>query len=182
MFKHIWILKRFKLNTYGFLKKHFPIRVYRILRYIPGGFVFIVSMIKELFYKSPHERLNKLGYVNCAGAQWWILPDKVIDIMLQERDNIPLCKAISDAFGCDETFFQTAIMKHKEECGIELDEQGNYLERRWYHIFNEGHPIILCKDDYEQLNKSNMLFARKFDTNVDRDILDMLDEREFLDQ
>ena len=177
MFQHIWILKRFKLNTYDYLKKHFSLKMFKIIKYIPAGFVFIVSMIKELIYKSPHARLVQLGYVNCAGAQWWIFPDRISDIMLQERENIPFCEAISDAFGGDETFFQTAIMTHKEECGIELDEQGNYMERRWFHIFHEGHPIILCKNNYEQLCESNMLFARKFDINIDREILDMLDEK-----
>jgi len=177
VFKHVFILKRFKLNTYAFLKKHFSYKTFRLLRYIPGGFVYVVSMIKELFCKSPHARLAKLGYLNCAGAQWWMLPDGVIDLMLQERENAEFCKAISDAFGCDETFFQTAMMKHKEECGLELDAQGNYLERRWFHIFDGGHPIILRKDDYDTLCSSEMLFARKFDVDIDSDILDLLDQK-----
>lgn len=177
VFKHVFILKRFKLNTYAFLKKHFSFEMYRILRYIPGGFVFVVSMVKELFYKSPHARLKKQGYLPCAGAQWWILPDNVIELMLRERENKDFCNAISDAFGCDETFFQTAMMKHRAVCGLELDEQGNYLEKRWFHIFDGGHPIILDKKYYDQLVYSKMLFARKFDVNVDSDILDLLDEK-----
>jgi len=176
VFQHVYILKRFKLKTYAFLKKHFSFRMYRVLRYIPGGFVFLISTIKELFCKSPNARLKEMGYLNCCGAQWWMLPDNIIDLMLQERRNEPFCRAISDAFGCDETFFQTAIMKHKEECGIELDEQGNYLERRWFHVFDGGHPIILTKEHYDQLIHSEMLFARKFDVNVDQVILDMLDK------
>lgn len=175
VFRHICVLKRFKLNSYAFLKKHFSFKMYRILRYIPGGFSYVVSMAKELFWKSPRARLTKMGYLPCAGAQWWILPDNVIELMLCERENAGLCSAISDAFGCDETFFQTAMMKHKDACGLELDEQGNYLERRWFHIFDGGHPIILNKEHYDQLICSKMLFARKFDENVDSDILDMLD-------
>lgn len=177
VFQHVCILKRFKINTYAFLKKHFSYKTFRLLRYIPGGFVYVVSMIKELFCKSPNARLSKLGYLNCAGAQWWMLPDRVIDLMLQERENKEFCNAISDAFGCDETFFQTAMMKHKDKCGLDLDEQGNYLEKRWFHIFDGGHPIILRKEDYENLCDSEMLFARKFDMNIDSDILDMLDQR-----
>ena len=177
VFSHVNILKRFKLNTYAFLKKHFSFKTYRALRYIPGGFVFVVCMIKELFCKSPHARLEKLGYLNCCGAQWWMLPDNVIELMLQERENKAFCKAISDAFGCDETFFQTAMMKHKEECGLALDAQGNYMERRWFHIFDGGHPIILRKEHYDQLAQSKMLFARKFDIDVDCEILDMLDKK-----
>lgn len=177
VFKHVWILKRFKLTTYSFLKKHFSYRMYRILRYIPGGIVYVVSMIKEFFCKSPNARLTKLGYLNCAGAQWWILPDHVIDLMLQECKNKEFCKAISDAFGCDETFFQTAMMKHKNECGLVLDEQGHYLEKRWYHVFDGGHPIILRKEDFNKLCQTEMLFARKFDITIDSEILDLLDKK-----
>lgn len=176
VFKHVYILKRFKLKTYDFLQRHFSYKMYRLLRYIPGGFAFVISRLKELFYQSPHKRLEKLGYLNCCGAQWWILPDYIIELMLKERENEAFCRAISDAFGCDETFFQTAIMKHKDECDIELDAQRSYLERRWFYIFKGGHPIILQSEHYDQLAESNMLFARKFDINVDRAILDMLDE------
>ena len=181
VFRHVCILKRFKLNTYAFLKKHFSFKAYRILRYLPGGFVYVVSMIKELFCKSPRVRLEKMGFHPCAGAQWWILPDHVMELMLQERKNKDFCHAISDAFGCDETFFQTAMLKHKEECGLELDEQGNYLEKRWFHIFDGGHPIILDKDYYDQLISSKMMFARKFDTEIDSEILDLLDQNNRID-
>ena len=174
-FAHVYILKRLKLRTYDVLKKVFPHKVFRLLRYLPGGFVFGVSAIKELFYGSPKKRLQAMGFPLYCGSQWWILPDRVIDNVLAEYDNKKFCKAIYDTFSCDETFFQTAIMKKSIENGIVLDEKGNYMNKRWYFVFSDGHPITLTKNDYPEIANSGMWFARKFDTTVDQDILDIID-------
>jgi hypothetical protein len=173
-FRHVYCLKRFKLRSYAFLKKHFSYKAFRCLRYIPGGFVFAVSRIKEWFCKSPKARLQRMGYPMYCGSQWWILPDTVIDNVLIEYDNKKFCKAVYDTFSCDETFFQTTIMKHAADNGIVLDDNGNFMNRRWFFIFDGGHPIILKKDHYQQIMSSGMLFARKFEMEAD-DVLDMID-------
>lgn len=174
-FKHVYILKRFKLKTYAFLKRHFPMQVYSVLRYIPGSFVLLISTIKEVFVKSPQKRLDKLGYKRYCGSQWWILPDKAIDVAEQAYGNEKFCKIIYDTFSCDETFFQTALMLHQDELGIKLDESGDFKNRQWFYNFNGGHPIILTKEKYEEIISSDKLFARKFDDNIDSEILDMID-------
>lgn len=174
-FRHVYMLKRFKLRTYAFLKRHFSYKMYRILRYIPGGFVFLVSGIKELFVKSPKTRLSRKGWPSYCGSQWWILPDPVIDRALELYRNEEFCRIVSDCFSCDETFFQTAMMIQQEENGITLDEQGNFMNRKWFFIFDHGHPIILTKEHHAQIQSSGMLFARKFDTKTDTEILDILD-------
>ena len=74
------------------------------------------------------------------------------------------CRIVSDCFSCDETFFQTVMMIHQEENGITLDEQGNFMNRKWFFVFDHGHPIILTKEHHAQIQSSGMLFARKFDT------------------
>ena len=178
-FAHVYILKRLKLWTYNVLKKAFPYKVFRLLRYIPGGFVFGISAIKELFCGSPNKRLRSMGYPLFCGSQWWILPDKVIDNVLAEYDNKEFCKAIYDTFSCDETFFQTAIMKNPAENGIVLDSDGNFMNKRWYFVFDSGHPVTLMKKDYQAIGDSGMWFARKFDTAVDQNILDMLDQEKW---
>ena len=176
-YEHVYILKRFKLKTYDFLKKHFSYKGYRILRYIPGGFTFAVSCIKELFVTSPKKRLQKLGLPMYCGSQWWILPDKVIDNVMPFFEDERFCKIVYDTFSCDESFFQTAIMANKDKNGITLDDNGNYMNRRWYYIFNGGHPILLNAEHIPEMLSSNMLFARKFDANVDSVALDLLDSK-----
>ena len=39
-----------------------------------------------------------------------------------------------------------------------------------------GHPYILRKDNFDMLKSRKELFARKFDIEVDSEILDVIDE------
>jgi len=180
-FEHIYILKRLKLKIYAFLKKHFSFKAYRILRYIPGGMIFLISRAKELFVKSPKVNLQKMGFEMYCGSQWWILPDAIIEKMIKSYENKAYCKIVSDTFSCDETFFQTAIMSDSDISIMTPDDNGNIINRKWFYIFENGHPIILTKDHYDQIISSGMLFARKFDVTVDSEILNMLDETDILE-
>lgn len=174
-FAHVYILKRLKLRTYAFLKKHFTYDGYRILRYIPGGFVFLISRLKELFVKPPKTRLERMGLPMYCGSQWWILPDTVINRVVPFFENKEYCKIVYDTFSCDETFFQTAIMAEPEANGIKPDDNGNYMNRKWFYIFWEGHPILLRPEHHKDIHSSGMFFARKFDTAVDTEILNLID-------
>lgn len=67
-------------------------------------------------------------------------------------------------------------MMNSAEFGIELDKDNNYRNKMWYFVFNNGsHPFVLTEKDFNMLISSDMLFARKFDADSDRKILDMLD-------
>lgn len=175
IFKHVYTLKRFKLASYAFLRQHFSHRAFLILRYIPGGLAATISWLKELFVKSPRVRLKKMKQFPYFGPQWWILPDVIIDEIYPLFENKKFCNIISDCFSCDETFFQTAIMMNPQRAKLILGENKEYRNKKNFTIFDGGHPIILTEQNYEQLISSNMLFARKFDINVDSKILDKLD-------
>ena len=175
-FKEVYINKKFKLKTYDFLKKHFSYKGYRVLRFVPGGIAKLNSCIKQLAAGSPQKRLAKMGIEGYCGSQWWILPDTAIEHMLKMLDDKRFCSVISDVYSCDETFFQTSIMMNSAEFGIELDKDNNYRNKMWYFVFNNGsHPFVLTEKDFNMLISSDMLFARKFDADSDRKILDMLD-------
>ena len=138
--------------------------------------MFAATLIKSIFVKSPKKRLAEMGIDPYFGPQWWILPDTVIDEIVCLYKNREYCDCMKDCFSCDETFFQTSIMTHADRFGITLNEKGYYLNKKWFTIFSNGHPILLTQDHFEQLISSPMLFARKFDIDVDAEILDMLDE------
>lgn len=174
-FRHVTAMKRFKQRTYAYLKKNFSYRTYRLLRYFPGGLTWAASGIKEWFVTAPKKRLDGLGILPYCGSQWWILPDSVIDRVDAFFDNEAFCKIVSDCFSSDETFFQTAIMTQPEKNGIVTDGNGNYMEGKWFFVFQDGHPVLLGKENYQQIVDSGMLFARKFDTEFDGEILDLLD-------
>jgi len=71
----------------------------------------------------------------------------------------------------DEIFFQTVIMNSALRDTVVNDEL-RYVD--WSG--GGAHPAILTRKDFDRLVDSGKLFARKFDTTVDAEILDMLDE------
>jgi hypothetical protein len=70
----------------------------------------------------------------------------------------------------DEIFFQTVLMNSPYKNGIIYDNLR-------YIIWSPGsrHPATLNIRYFEDFMNSNKLFARKFDTNIDADVLDMID-------
>lgn len=176
-FNNVYINKSFKLKSYDFLKKHFSYKGYRILRFIPGGIAKLNSAIKELFVSSPQKRLAKIGAVGYCGSQWWILPDTMIKYILERFEDKTFCSIISDAFSCDESFFQTAIMMSPMKSHIVLDQNNDYKNGMWYFVFENGsHPFVLKQGDFDKIIASDKLFARKFDMCCDGKILDLLDK------
>ena len=175
-YSRVYINKRFIMKSYGFLKKHFSFRTFRILRYIPGGIARINSAVKELFVKSPKKRLEKMGITGFCGSQWWALPDKAIDEVLKLSVNKRFCDTISDVYSCDESFFQTSVMATGAKELVTADENGDYKNSLWFYDFVDGsHPRFLTAKDFDAIKASGKLFARKLDTDVDSEIFDLLE-------
>ena len=174
-FKYPHVLKRFRTASASFIKKYFHTKSIYPYKYIPEGIVRVATMATGLFIKSPHRRLRSMGIKPYFGPQWWILPDTAINEVCALYKNKDFCNCMKYCFSCDETFFQTAIMIHADRFEIALNENGYYLYKKWFTIFSHGHPITFTKEHFDQLVSSQMLFARKFDYNEDREILDMID-------
>ena len=175
-FAKAFALKRLKIRSYGWLKRHFSYKGYRLFRYLPGGLAMVATRIKSLIIGTPVRRLKKRGWGTYCGSQWWILPDRIIENVLPFFEDREYHRIVSDCFSCDETFFQTAIMARREENGIRTDEAGNYINRKWFFIFHDGHPILLTQDRFREIKESGMLFGRKFDMDQDSEILNLLDK------
>lgn len=101
------------------------------------------------------------------GSQWWCLSKEVIEWMLQYLQQNPSYYAFFQNSVCpDECFFQTLFMNSP------------YRENREEHLTyvnwkeNSISPDILTVRDYKELMNSSYLMARKFDINVDKDIID----------
>lgn len=176
-FSYSYALKKFRNAYLPFINQHFPASDIIPYRYIPAIIVRTATIIKSVFVKSPQKSLKKMGIEPYFGPQWWILPDVVIDDISTLFENKKFCDCMKNCYCCDETFFQTAIMIHAEKFGIILNEKGYYSNKKWFTIFSKGHPIVLTQENFEQLMCSGMLFGRKFDSDIDAKILDMIDEQ-----
>ena len=106
-------------------------------------------------------------------SQWWTFTREVIEhIVLVQKRNDKLRRFLKFTWGTDEFFFATVVYNSEFRNRIEnsLYRFTSWEEGRW-------NPNILTSDDLKELEGSNCIFARKFDLDVDSEVLDRLQER-----
>lgn len=105
------------------------------------------------------------------GSQWASLTHKAVGILLQNKKTI--CKRYRFSLCCDEVYKQTILF----DKNIEL-YNGTMPNARmivWDASRGTAHPIIFTKADYEMLKSADgCMFARKFSSRVDKEIIDIL--------
>lgn len=74
------------------------------------------------------------------------------------------------AFIPDESAFQSALLNSSVTFDLVSDDRREIIFER-----GSPHPKIITMEDWERLANSTKFFARKFDLNVDRDVIDRLE-------
>lgn len=121
---------------------------------------------REILKNTPHY----------GGSLWWILTNDSIEYLISKYYSLNLSKKLKYTSCIDEVFFQTILCNSKFKNNI-INNNYRYID--WSdHIQgkNKGNPNILTKKDYLKIINSGKFFARKFDENIDTEILDMLDK------
>ncbi len=105
------------------------------------------------------------------GANWFSITDNLARYIVDNKNRIR--KMFRYSMCPDEHFLQTFLWdseyrknlyKPKIMCAPNL----RYID------WNRGQPYVFKKEDYNLLINCNELFARKFDKNTDKEIIDML--------
>jgi len=124
---------------------------------------------RKLFFLYSKCFPRKLDYDFYAGPQWFNFThncvNKIFDYLASDKNYIERYKwtLISD-----EIFFPTLI--HLFE-GIKIEKNClRYVD--WDSV--RQHPRTLQMEDYEKIMHSDALFARKFDEEIDKDIIDRI--------
>lgn len=110
------------------------------------------------------------GIKHYAGWQWWTITRGCAEYIIDFTEKNPsYCDFYKYTLLPDEGFFQTIVanshFKYKMTC-----------YNLMYHYGEDGdmHPWILTKGYYKRLMDTYNLFARKFDVNVDSEIIKMI--------
>lgn len=150
---------RARLNRYHFTDFDFK------GRYLLQGFM------NWLLPPRHHPIFSKFYGGSCS--TWWILDAECAYFIAQIlKKNTRLRRYIKFTWGIDEILFPTLIMNsHFASC----TENNNFRYIDWSE--GNAHPKILTTADFDALAQSNDFFARKFDTEQDSEILDMIDVR-----
>lgn len=133
---------------------------------------FCGNMVTWLSDKVRWKRRFYKGMRPWGGSAWWTLTRPCVEFLLRFLEqNRPMVNYMMKTIHPDEMIFQTIIMNsHFAEKAV--SENFRYLE------WNRGspNPNILRKSDFAKIIGSQHHFARKFDPEVDEEILDMLDD------
>lgn len=108
------------------------------------------------------------------GSQWVSITDKLVGYILEQE---PL---IYDVFHCtncaDELFIQTLVYnskfrEHLYDKDYDDDVRGNMRLIDMKTRGHNGNPYTWKISDFDEIKESECLFARKFDRNVDNEII-----------
>lgn len=131
-----------------------------ILVYATGGWSHTFSVIKRA---AP----SNVQYY--FGSQWWCLNDAMVKWIYNFLENYPeYIKLFKHSLCPDECFFQTLVMNSPF-----ANTTKPYLHYiKWEK--GKSSPKTLTTIDYEELKKAEKLIARKFDINIDAEIIERL--------
>lgn len=139
-----------------------PIRMYRriLLKFYGKGLNI-----------SPNRNNWPKEYSFYKGSQWFSIPFEVAKYIIQFlEDNQWYYKFFENALVPDESFFQTLLMNSPYQHDV---VNQNQMFLKWGETLSERNsPQNLTMADFAFIEKSEDYFARKFDENVDSDIID----------
>ena len=105
-----------------------------------------------------------------GGSQWWTITREcaqfIIDYVNQNKD---FCDYYKYTMIPDEGFFQTIVLNSYFKDRV-INDNLRYID--WES--GPEYPKILKKQDFKRIATSNKLFARKFDSTVDKTIIKMI--------
>ena len=112
------------------------------------------------------------------GSQWFSITDDFARYITSQEGWVH--KVFSHSSTCDEVFVPTLL--YRSPYAVNLSEQhdnemrsiGNMRFIDWTRGTSVRHPYTYTMEDYELLRDAPHLFARKFDKNVDNEIIEKI--------
>lgn len=141
-------------NLIGRNKGHLVAIVYGIEQ-------FLLNFQKKLGVN----RIKKSNLIFYKGGEWFSITDELVVELLHSKKLIK--KYFYKTTGADELFLQTIA------CNGALSDTVIDNDLRCID-WKRGNPYIFRKEDYKLICNSGKLFARKFSSNIDREIVNAL--------
>lgn len=117
-------------------------------------------------------RINRLKDIDAElvkGANWFSITQGCAKYIVDNKEWI--IRHFKYTKCCDEVFLQTLVYNSDFKNHLYYDE----FEKRYGNLrltdWKRGNPYIFRSNDFEQLVSSNYIFARKFNENIDNDVI-----------
>lgn len=121
------------------------------------------------------DRAKRSGVEFQKGANWFSITDALAHYVIEKSDWIR--KTFRHTRCADEMFLQTLIVNSKFKDNLVGDNFCDNYETIQYCIdWNRGSPYVFTCQDFDFLIGSNMCFARKFDWNLDQEVVRKIKE------
>jgi hypothetical protein len=181
----------FRESPYNIFLNHFPLPNHS--KWGPGGgmyrvnkYFFGLSSIKKLMAKAVNflgilfpfaKRRSVNGMKPFAGSQWWAMDMRAVNYILNYiRKHPEYVRYHQHTFAADELFFQMILLN----CPDPSLRENIANDSLRFMVWKNGiiaHPEILSVSNIDAINCSNALFARKFDPELDNNVLGVIDDR-----
>ena len=158
----------YRISRYHFFQKYGKEKN-KLKRYFYDIFQKICMPIQSLLKVDRIKKDNiSIGY----GANWVSITHDFAKYVLSKEDWV--LKRFKYSICADEVFIQTLLVNSEFKNNVYQKEtdtfNGDACMR--YIDWDRGNPYVFKKEDFNSLKNSNMLFARKFDMNTDKEIID----------
>lgn len=120
------------------------------------------------------DRLKKCNMQLAYGSPWWSISDEFASFVTENEDFLKTQFAKKWMFGADEFAIQTLFYNSQYADTAYLPERGysaNLREIDFERGNGLGSPYIWRSYDFEQLMRTNNFFGRKFNQQVDQEIV-----------
>ncbi len=107
------------------------------------------------------------------GTEWFSITGDLAKYIVSYEDVIK--KHFKYTFCADEVFLQTIVYNSDFKSNLYKPQDNEPASRRLID-WNRGNPYVFRIEDIDMINNSNCLFARKFDNEVDTDIINEIDK------
>lgn len=160
---------RYKAKYYYYLAERTP-RNKNILHYICIGITKISILIQKIIKV---DRLKNKNITIGRGPNWFSITHELAKNLVSCKDEIINMYKYTQF--CDEIFVQTYIINHYDNYkNIIYNFNNEYESCLRYVDWNRGWPYTFTIEDYDEIMNSNKLFARKFNSNTDKKIIDKI--------
>ena len=135
----------------------------------------ILVFLNKLFLRS--QRIfgirRKIDREIKKGCNWFTITGKCAKYVIDNKGWVE--KHFKNTFCCDEVFLQTLLFSSpfKDKINVNVENDSNISALRCID-WKRGRPYTFTLDDYDLLCNSQMLFARKFNSSVDKEIIEKI--------
>lgn len=121
-------------------------------------------------------RLRKENIKVQKGCNWFSITGGLAHYVVDNMARFE--KIFKYSYCADETFIQTIVENSDFKNNLFMPDCNNdHFACARLIDWERGNPYVWRAEDYEQIKASKCMFARKFDLNADRDIVDMLTDK-----